>query len=202
MLCILSFGYLGFFFPLRVWGKFTCCSWLLESRLCLEFISATLTPGPFLKTPVINRPPDLWITPAIKHCWSKCIGNIHKATQQLFMPNPASLGNEILRENQLPGLWIRVESAWSNTRGLVSYCFFPLKLHPPLYILPPWATAPCWGAQKAALSGRKLELGTPAPRDLEARLLFQGPGAQMVGPPSLGCTGDFVHNQANQTIQV
>ena len=71
-LVLWAFGVLLCFFPLRVWGKFTCCSWLLESQLCLEFISAILTPGPFLKAAVINRPPDLWITPTIKHCWSKC----------------------------------------------------------------------------------------------------------------------------------
>ena len=45
-----------FFFPERAWGKFTCWSWLLESRLCLEFISAISAPGPFLRGAVLSTP--------------------------------------------------------------------------------------------------------------------------------------------------
>ena len=33
------------------------------------------------------------------------------------------------RERWLPGLWIRVECVWTNTRGLVSYYLWPLNLH-------------------------------------------------------------------------
>ena len=35
-------------------GKFTCGKWLLESWLCLEFISAVLAPGHFLRIAVVN----------------------------------------------------------------------------------------------------------------------------------------------------
>ena len=42
---------------------------------------------------------------------------------------------------------------------------------------------------------------TPAPRGLEASGLFQGPGGQRIGPPSFGCTGDFVQSQANRTCK-
>ena len=46
------------FSPLQiVGGKFTCGKWLLESWLCLEFISAVLAPGHFLRIAVMNSPP-------------------------------------------------------------------------------------------------------------------------------------------------
>ena len=47
MQSILSCGSLGFLF-LREWGNFTFRHWLLESWLCLQFISAVFTAGPFL----------------------------------------------------------------------------------------------------------------------------------------------------------
>ena len=46
------------FSPLQiVGGKFTCGKWLLESWLCLEFISAVLAPGHFLRIAVMISPP-------------------------------------------------------------------------------------------------------------------------------------------------
>ena len=69
---------------LRVWGKFTCCSWLLESRLCLEFISAIPTPGSFLRTAVINRPQACELHLQLSTVGQSVVtGNIHKAKAAL-----------------------------------------------------------------------------------------------------------------------
>ena len=42
-----------------VGGQFTFGSWLLESQLCLEFISLESAAGHFLKATVIKGTPDL-----------------------------------------------------------------------------------------------------------------------------------------------
>ena len=57
-----------------MWGKFTCCCWLLESWLFLEFISTKLAAGPFLRAVVVNSPPGLvnWSGDASLHQWSSC----------------------------------------------------------------------------------------------------------------------------------
>ena len=53
----------GFFFSLRVWGKFTFCHWLLESWLCLQFISAVSAAGPFLRVSVCVLSPSVMSDP-------------------------------------------------------------------------------------------------------------------------------------------
>ena len=75
---------------------------------------------------------------------SVVIGKTHRQ-QQFFLPKSDSSGNEILRENRLPGLWIRVESAWANTQGLLSQCIFLLKLYlSPPDPFQPGAPLPAW----------------------------------------------------------
>ena len=64
------------FFPLytfiyRVSGKFTCCNWLLEHRLCLEFTSATSAPDPFLRAAVTHSPTG-FVHWRCKHSRSNC----------------------------------------------------------------------------------------------------------------------------------
>ena len=54
---VLCLRFLGFFFlSLKGMRTLTCCSCLLESRLCLEFISAISSPGPFLSAAVVSIP--------------------------------------------------------------------------------------------------------------------------------------------------
>ena len=58
--------------PRTVWGKFTCGSWLPESRLRLEFISAIPAPGHVLRTAVIIRPQRLRNRGSSKHRRCSC----------------------------------------------------------------------------------------------------------------------------------
>ena len=56
-------------------------------------------------------------------------GNVHKVAALLR----AQFGFHLQPEHGvkwLPGLWIRVECVWTNTRGFVSYYLWPLNLHP------------------------------------------------------------------------
>ena len=67
-----------------VGGQFTFGSWLLESRLCLEFISAIPTPGSFLRTAVINRPQACELHLQLSTVGQSVVtGNIHKAKAAL-----------------------------------------------------------------------------------------------------------------------
>ena len=106
-----------------------------------------------------------------------------------------------LKESQLPGLAIRVEWAWGILQGLCvttsSSSFFPpLQTHSSL------DHNPCWGAWEAALSGWRLELGTPSPGPLATRWAFKGPRRQRVCPYPLGARGSVAPDRANQTVQV
>ena len=59
--CFLSF-FLSFFlgsFILKCVKKIYCGNWLLETLLCLEFISSIPAVGDFLRAAVINRTPGL-----------------------------------------------------------------------------------------------------------------------------------------------
>ena len=59
ILCCAGFAFFGFFSPSRMWGKFTCCNWLLENWLFLELISEITVPGNLLRAAVISSPPGL-----------------------------------------------------------------------------------------------------------------------------------------------
>ena len=68
-----------------------CCSWLFESRLCLEFIPAISTPGHSLSAAVIRSP-----TGFVSRKWPQVIsvqvvvtGNVHEAAA-LFHANSGS----------------------------------------------------------------------------------------------------------------
>ena len=97
------------------------------------------------------------------------------------------------RESGLPGLWMRVKCAWANFQRLVSHYFFPLKFHP---VFPPESSNPgallLLRSWEAALLGRRLQLGTPAPVNLDSWWLYPGPEGQ---PPSLGGTRDSGSSQ-------
>jgi len=62
-------------------------------------------------------------------------------------------------------------------------------------LIPAWGPAPCCGAKESALSERRLQLGTPAPEDLNTWWLHLGPLGLRVRPPSFGCTLDSGHSQ-------
>ena len=60
---------------------------------------------------VITAPEELWIGGASAHCWSSC--NYRKCPQgnsSSSCPTVIPLARRSLRKNQLPGLWIIVES--------------------------------------------------------------------------------------------
>ena len=85
-------------------------------------------------------------------------------------PPLVSGGKQSLRTSWLPGLWNRVECAWIGRKGLESPYVFPLK-HP--------TNSPVDGTLlrmlrclEAALSGRRLELGSPAPGEVEANWIL------------------------------
>ena len=60
-----DFVWAFFFPPKRLSGEFAFDNWIIESRLCLEFISPLSAPGHFLRRvkliSVINRNPALLI---------------------------------------------------------------------------------------------------------------------------------------------
>ena len=77
--------------------------------------------------------------------------------------------------------------SWTHPRACV-----PLPLPPKasLHSLPPDSSLPrpqnpTEMPKEAPLAGKRIDLGTPAPRDLESRLLFKTQG-QQVGQPSFG----------------
>ena len=120
--------------------------------------------------------------------------NVHMVAA-VFIPNSGSGGNQNLRKSWLPRLWTGVECAWANSQRFVSHYLFPLKLHP----FPPDSSQP--GPQHpAALSRRRLKLGTPAPGELKARWHFQGSRGQTVVTTSFGCTRTMVPVRANQKV--
>ena len=91
------------FFPLytfiyRVSGKFTCCNWLLEHRLCLEFTSATSAPDPFLRAAVTHSPTG-FVHWRCKHSRSNCSyrkcpqgGSAVSFSTRLFLGQPEPSG--------------------------------------------------------------------------------------------------------------
>ena len=109
-------------------------NWVFESQLCLEFISAIPSPGPFLRAAVINCLLN-W------RCQSALAGKlllqeISTRWQHFFMPNSGSTCNQSLRESPVAVLWFRVECAGANTQGLISHYFLPSEASP----LPPLAS--------------------------------------------------------------
>ena len=94
-------------------------------------------------------------------------------------------------ESWLPELRIRVELAWANSQCLVSHYFFPVRLHPSL-------SDP---SQPGALlpmrlhSEKRLQLGTPATGDLDARWLFKSSHGQRLRLPFFRCTRVYSPSQ-------
>ena len=84
-----------------MWGKFTCCNCLLESSLCLEFISSITVPGLSWGQLSLTVPQTLWIGGASKH----------KRRRQRH-PNPVLLPGKSHRWKSLVGCspWGREES--------------------------------------------------------------------------------------------
>ena len=111
------------------------------------------------------------------------------------MLNCDSTCNQSLGESGLPGLRIRMGCAWANSQGPKSHYFFPQSSIPPARLIPAWGKAPCCGAKEAALSGGRLQRGTPAPGALNTWWLHLGPLGLTVRPPSFGCTLDSGHSQ-------
>ena len=123
------------------------------------------------------------------------IGNVHKVAV-LLHANSGSICNQILRESRLPGWWIRVECAWANTQGPESQYFFPLKLHPSPPDSVPGERLPAEAPRR--LSGRRRQLGTPAPGDLvpgEVTLVLKTRGS---GHHCRGALGILVPARGNQ----
>ena len=120
MLCIYSCGGgLLLFFLVSLWGKFTVaidffffflfCNWLLETLLCLKFISATPALGDFLWAAVINRNPRACELEVLVSLFGQVvvIGNVYRRLH--FLKQSGSW------ESQHPGLWIRANCTWANT---------------------------------------------------------------------------------------
>lgn len=106
-------------FPLVVWGKSTCCSWLLESWLCLEFIYAIPVTGPFLRDScqsqalgLVNRSGDAKKYRLLASCsYRKWPQGSSTSSYQLW-------NNQSFRNSWLPGLCIREGCGWANTQSL------------------------------------------------------------------------------------
>ena len=130
-----------------------------------------------------------------KQSWPTCSYRLSTRRQHSFMLNCDSTCNQSLGESQLPGLRIRLDCAWANSQEFRSHYFFPKSSTPPPRLIPAWGMAPCCGAKESALSGRRLQLGTPAPGDLNTWWLHLGPLGLRVRPPSFGCTLDSGHSQ-------
>lgn len=100
-------------------------------------------------------------------CWSSC--NYRKCPQgnsSSACPALAPLARRSLGEISLLGC----ELQWKVPEEALGLSTSPPKASPlPSRLLPAWATASCRGAKEAPLSGRRLELGTRAPGDLESR---------------------------------
>ena len=78
--------------------------WLLETLLCLEFISATPTLGGFLRATVINRNPSPCELEVLVSLLGQVevTGNVYR--QLHFLKHISDSW-----ESQHPGLWIRVK---------------------------------------------------------------------------------------------
>ena len=115
--------------------------------------------------------------------------------------NSGSSGKLRLQESRLPGLWIRVECAWKTPRPCVSLPL-PLKASPFLSDSSRPGTLLSAYMPRRLHSGKRLQLGTPEPADLEVRWPFQDPCGQSIRPPSFGCTRVYGSSQSKPDGQV
>ena len=83
--------------------KIYCGSWLLETLLCLEFISGIPTLGDFLRAAVIDRNPRLCELEVLVSLFDQVVvtGNVYRRLH--FLKHVSGSW-----ESQHPGLWIRV----------------------------------------------------------------------------------------------
>ena len=110
----------------------------------LEFISAKLAAGPFLRAVVSNSPPGLvnWSGDASQRQWSSCSYRKWPQGGSKSSYTTRVETTRVLGSSWLPGLWIRVESAWANTQGLKYHYFSPKLYSSPPDSCPPGAPLP------------------------------------------------------------
>ena len=134
------------FFPRTVWGKFTCGTWLPESWLHLEFISAIPAPGHVLRTAGIIRPQRLRNRGASKR--RRCSCSYRKCPQggstfpwpPLAPWTTRALGNLASWAVNWSGMCL--SNSLKEWISLLTPKASPL----PSRLIPTKATVPCWGA--------------------------------------------------------
>ena len=105
-----ALGRFAFVFSCFLVRKIYCGNWLLETLLCLKFISATPTLGDFLWAVVINRNPRACELEVLVSLSGQVVvtGNVYRRLH--FLKHISGSW-----ESQHPGLWIRVNCTWANT---------------------------------------------------------------------------------------
>ena len=168
---------------------------VLEHQLCLKFMSPTPTVGSFLMA-ALTVPPALWIGDASKHQWSSC--SYRKSPQggsKSSCPTLVPYATRAFRKDGFLDSELECEVPEQTPKGLCLIASSPWSFTHPLQTHAYLGLPTCWGAQEVALSGRRFEVGTPAPAliDLESRLLFQS--LRPDGRPSFCCTRDSCPSQ-------
>ena len=93
-------------FTLKGVRKIYCGNWLLETLLCLEFISGIPTLGDFLRAAVINRNPRPCELEVLVSLFGQVVvtGSVYRRLR--FLKHISDSW-----ESQRPGLWIRMNCA-------------------------------------------------------------------------------------------